>query len=70
MFQLIKKLNVEQRKALSAFFQSLAVAWFVGAFVVPYVSSEFSLLIFLKYIVNIIVNLTLSLLFLYKVDYE
>jgi hypothetical protein len=63
-------LNTQQRKNLASFFNSLAVAWFVGAFVVPYINFEFTWLILLKYIVNIIADLTISHLLLLEVKNE
>ncbi len=53
--------NISQRKALSAFLNNIAAAWFVGLFVAPRLSTEFDTLIILRYLVNIIGALYLSL---------
>jgi len=37
-------LNSDQEKALSTFFNNIAVAWFIGLFVVPKLSSDLDLL--------------------------
>lgn len=58
------KLNWEQRKALSSFFISIAVAWFIDAFVSPQISPEFNLLTLIRYLVNMIGALILALMFL------
>lgn len=53
-------LNLEQKKLLSSFFNSIAVAWFIGAFVVPKLSPEFDLLTLAKYIGNMIIALAIA----------
>jgi|GEM_PF-3053480 len=58
------KLNKKQKEAISSFFMSLSVAWFIGLFVVPRLSLEFDILTFAKYVVNMIGTFVLGLLFL------
>lgn len=67
---MILHLNSDQRRNLASFFNSIAVAWFVGAFVVPYLSQEFNWLILCKYIVNIIADLTVSHILLTDIKNE
>ena len=57
-------LNSEQSKSLSSFFNNIAVAWFVAAFVTPNVLAQFYPLNLLLYFANMIGALLLSLLFL------
>ena len=59
--------NASQKRALSSFFSNVAVAWFVGAFVTPVISSEFTLLTIIRYLVNMIIALYLAL-YLLKED--
>lgn len=56
--------NKNQREGLSSFFNNIAVAWFVGLFVVPRLSGEFDILTVIRFIVNIIGALAISLYFL------
>lgn len=57
-------LNLEQRKVLSSFLNSLAVAWFVAAFITPSLEPEVSALTYLTYIANMVFALYLSIAFL------
>lgn len=57
-------LNISQRKALSQFFISIAVAWFVGAFITPQIAPEFGPLTLIRYIGNMFGAILLSLYFL------
>jgi hypothetical protein len=56
--------NIEQRKSLAAFFNSLAVAWFVALFATPSVAKDVSLLTLIQYLVNMLLALFFSLYFL------
>lgn len=56
--------NQEQRKSLSSFFSSLAVAWFVAAFVTPTIEPNVVLLTYAVYISNMLFALYISLVFL------
>lgn len=49
---------------VSGFFSNVAVAWFVGLFVAPRLSSEFDALTMVRYGVNMIGTLFISLLLL------
>lgn len=57
-------LNQKQRENLASFFTTIAAAWFVALFVVPKLSNEFDILTVLRFIVNIIGTLAISLYFL------
>jgi len=65
-----RNFNVEQRKTLASFFTSLAVAWYVGVFVVPYLSSDFTGLIIIKYLGNMLVDLIISYILLVGIKNE
>lgn len=57
-------LNSSQRKALSQFFNNIAVGWFVAAFVTPNLASQFQLLTLIGYLINMIGALYISLWFI------
>lgn len=61
----MNRLNMEQRKSLSNFFNGLAVAWAVAVFVGPNVNLSKNLIVSLLtigiYIVNMVVALGISL---------
>lgn len=57
-------LNSSQRKALSSFFNNVAVAWFVGAFVTPQITPEFGPLTILRYLGNMIITLYFAMFLL------
>lgn len=59
---MILKLNKSQKATLSDFLRDIALAYFIGLFVVPKLSSDFDALTTIKYIVNIGMYLTASLL--------
>lgn len=56
--------NPAQRESLSSFFNNIAVAWFVGLFVVPKLTPDFDALTVLRFLGNMAGALILSLLFL------
>jgi hypothetical protein len=47
-----KFLNKKQKEAVAGFCFNIAVAWFVGIFVVPKLTADFDFLTFFKYLVN------------------
>lgn len=57
-------LNSSQKKELSTFFNNIAVAYFIGIFVVPQLSLEFDILDVIRYIILGIFSLFIALLFL------
>lgn len=59
---MIVKLNKSQRAMLSDFLKDIALAYFIGLFVVPKLSSDFDTLTTIKYLVNIGMYLTAALL--------
>lgn len=61
------RLNFEQRKSLSDFFKSLAVAWFAAAFTVPVVDQQYAPLIIIRFLSNMFIALFVSL-YLLKED--
>lgn len=48
------KLNKKQIESISGFCMNISVAWFVGIFVVPRLSSDFTTLTFFRYLVNMV----------------
>lgn len=56
--------NPSQRKALSQFFNNIAVAWFVVAFATPNLATQFHMLTLLGYIINMIGALYIALWFI------
>lgn len=54
--------NFSQRKALSSFFNNIAVAWFIGAFVTPQIVTSLDPLTLLRYLANMVLALYISLL--------
>jgi hypothetical protein len=61
------KLNRKQIESISGFFMNISVAWFVGVFVVPKLTSDFTSLTFLKYLVNMVGTFLIGI-FLLKED--
>lgn len=57
-------LNLAQRRSLSTFFNNIAVAWFGAAFITPSIELSFNPLTIIKFLVNMIAALYLSLVFL------
>ena len=57
----MRLLNFDQRKALSQFFNGVAVAWFAAFFSVPVIEPQISVLTMLQIIANIVGALGLSL---------
>ena len=45
-------LNKKQTEAVAAFCFNISVAWFIGIFVVPKLTSDFTSLTFFKYLAN------------------
>ncbi len=64
------KLNSFQKEALSSFFNNIAVAWFIAAFITPVISSEIKALTTLQFIVNMMGALYISLFLLKEERYE
>ncbi|MBP9719373.1 MAG: hypothetical protein KBD46_02805 [Candidatus Levybacteria bacterium] len=59
---MIWRLNKNQKNTLSDFLKDIALAFFIGLFVVPKLSSDFDTLTTIKYLVNIGMYLTAALL--------
>lgn len=57
-------LNLEQKKSLSSFFNSLAVGWFLALFATPNIAESFNPLTLVIYLVNMIGALYISLFLL------
>lgn len=58
--------NFDQRKSLSSFFNSIAVAWFVALFIPPTITPYFNPLITVTQFVNMLGALYLSLFIIEK----